>query len=473
MTKIEYLPTRNLCRLVSDHLDDIRHHFSVPNKNAGFIRRATNQKFVPSRLYCITPTGLFSAGLTLSILQYLKDKWPSDSSYIEPAVFDQITPKINATFTDDLKIKLRDYQIDIVKRALVFGRGIIKLGTGGGKTLTIASLLSCIYKSNQNMTCLLIVPDLALVYQTFSDFNEYGVPFTTTKWTGEVGAEAPKFDANVIIANAGIIRSRIDDEQWLKNIGYLVVDEVHKLRKGNEISKVIESLKTPYKFGLTGTMPEDQIDAWNVIGKIGAIIYNKSSAELRDEKYLSSVDATVIRIKYLTPPDVSYQDELVWLNNNTFRNSIIKVLCNKAQGNTLVLVNRIDHGIVLHQLLTDALPDKKVRYIRGEVEVEDRRIVIDEMENCSNVVCVAISAIFSTGINIKNLHNVMFASGGKSLVRVIQSIGRGLRLHASKSKLTIYDIADEVGASQKHAFRRQEIYTIEKIPYKIGEIVEK
>ena len=112
-------------------------------------------------------------------------------------------------------------------------------------------------------------------------------------------------------------------------------------------------------------------------------------------------------------------------------------------------------------------------FIRGEVEVEERARVIKEMEDNNNVVCIAISAIFSTGVNIRNLHMIIFASGGKSFIRTIQSIGRGLRLNPNKEKLIIIDLADNIKYSSSHAIRRQEIYTQEKIQYKIGELVEK
>lgn len=139
----------------------------------------------------------------------------------------------------------------------------------------------------------------------------------------------------------------------------------------------------------------------------------------------------------------------------------------------MILVNHIAHGDNLYKFLTSELTDRKVYFIRGEVEVEERARVIAEMEKNNNVVCIAISAIFSTGVNVKNLHMVVFASGGKSFIRTIQSIGRGLRLNPNKEKLVIVDIADLLQYSSEHATRRQQIYTEEKIQYKIGELVEK
>ena len=144
----------------------------------------------------------------------------------------------------------------------------------------------------------------------------------------------------------------------------------------------------------------------------------------------------------------------------------------KCNNNILILVNHIAHGEAVFKHLEDNLPDRKVYFIRGEVEIEERARVIREMEENNNVVCVAISAIFSTGVNIKNLHMIVFAAGGKSFIRTIQSIGRGLRLNKNKEKLVIIDIADQLKYSKSHAERRMEIYTQEKIQFKAGNIVE-
>ena len=136
------------------------------------------------------------------------------------------------------------------------------------------------------------------------------------------------------------------------------------------------------------------------------------------------------------------------------------------------MVNHIAHGEALYLYVSTHLPDRKVYFIRGEVDVEERSRVIKEMESLDNVICIAISAIFSTGVNIKNLHMIVFASGGKSFIRIIQSIGRGLRLNPNKDRLSIIDLADKLKYSTEHAIRRQEIYTQEKIQYKTWDIVE-
>ena len=471
----EYLPNRRLCRLTGDKFDEIREHFSVKNDNAFFMRKF-GRKFINSRIYCMTPTGLFDPGMFYEILKHIKTNYQIEVTY-DDKIKQVVKPSFsNQNIFDNLKLKLRDYQLETVKQALLFGRGIVKVGTGGGKTLTIASLLSSIYVNNGNkMTCLLIVPDLTLVDQTYNDFLNYGVPFSFSRWTG---THKPDFECSVIIANLGILQSQFEEHKELLNVNVLVVDECHKLKKGNKVNKLINSIKTNNKFGLTGTLPDNKPDEWNIIGKLGSVFYEKSSYELRLENYLTNAEIKIIEIGYKdkvkpVPGVNKFKTELDFIYSSSFRNGIISTICNKCNNNVLILVNHIAHGQAMYDYLTSSLKTKKVYFIRGEVEVEDRTKVINEMEKSDNVVCIAISAIFSTGVNIKNLHNIIFASGGKSFIRIIQSIGRGLRLNQNKDKLVIYDLTDLLQYSQQHAIKRKEIYTLEKIIYKEGKIVEK
>lgn len=478
MINFEYFPNRGQCRLIttdSNIFQEIREYFSVKNTNAFFMKRS-GVRFVKDRLYAMTPTGLFQPGMFFEIYKYVIDNY-KDVIHFDDKIKQVIKPSLasNAEPYDSLKLKLRDYQHQTVDQAIKFGRGIIKVGTGGGKTLTIASLISTFSTLNSKLKALLIVPDLTLVDQTYTDFLSYEVPFKATRWTGSI---EPDITANVIIANIGILQSRFEDFPWLVNVDMLVIDECHKLKKGNEVCKLISKIKTNHKYGLTGTLPDNKVDEWNIIGLIGPVFYEKSSHDLRLEGYLTNVEVRVLNIRYknrvtYTQGINKFRTELDYIYNSSFRNEVIKVVCQKCSNNILILVNHLVHGNILHKFLSEKLPDRKVYFMRGEVEVEDRVKVIAEMEKNDNIVCVAISAIFSTGVNVKNLHMVVFASGGKSFIRTIQSIGRGLRLNPNKEKLIIVDVADVLDYSSEHAARRQQIYTQEKIEYKTGDLVEK
>ena len=291
MIKIEYDAKKNKAILSGDKFEEIRENFSVKNKAAVFLRRYS--RYIPTRTYSITPTGRFDVCLTNEIQKFILEKQYLDQVCIDNKIEEIKTPaisgwKLEKNFTETpvkLKLDLRDYQEEIVKRCLNLGRGTIVLATAGGKTLIMASLISSAKQFNSNLKCLLIVPDRGLVEQTYNDFVEYGVPFSISKWTGD---DKLDLSANVIIANLGILQSKNSNTLWLENIDMLVIDEVHKLRKGNEVNKLVNSIKTHYKFGFTGTLPEDKEDQWNIIGKVGPIIYEKNSFDLRLEQFFNN-----------------------------------------------------------------------------------------------------------------------------------------------------------------------------------------
>lgn len=473
---MEFKADKGKIKLITSYLSEIREFFSINDDTARFRFRGRARFVVNPRIYCITPTGLFEPGMFYDILTHVKIEYPGLDIQIDNEVLNLVKPQDFKSISvyNSLKYPLRDYQLSSVENALKFGRGIIKLGTGGGKTLTIASLLMSLYKDDPKIKILIIVPDLGLVNQTYKDFEDYDVKFKFTRWTGKL---KPDLTANCIIANRGILQSQFLDNDWIKDVDCLVIDECHTIKKSNKISKMVNNIKTLNKFGLTGTLPDNKQDEWNIKGKIGKVIYDKDSYELRLENYLTTVNVSIIDLKYndkplYMPGTNNFKAELDFIYENEFRNNLIKGLCSKFTNNSLILVNHLKHGEKLLSVLSEN-QDKQVYFVKGEVEVEERDRIKKIMENNDNIICIAMSSIFSTGINIKNIHMIMFASGGKSFIRTIQSIGRGLRLHDSKDKLTIIDLADNLKYGSRHSTKRKEIYSQEKINFKTTEIVEK
>jgi superfamily II DNA or RNA helicase len=228
-------------------------------------------------------------------------------------------------------------------------------------------------------------------------------------------------------------------------------------------------------------MPTDPLDQWNIIGKIGPILYKRMAYELKADNYVSESRVLILEITYNTLPAYDYSDatattnyvaEMDFIISNIYRNSVICQLSQNFKNNALIMVDRIEHGEVLHQFLSEKLKDKQVFFIRGDVDIADRKAVQDLMETSTNVICVAISKIFSTGINIKNLHYIVFAAGGKAKIKIVQSIGRGLRLHESKNILTVIDIADILQYGIKHLKERKQLYETEKIKFTTRKLSE-
>lgn len=472
----DYDDKRNVGLISGDLFEQVRQAFSVYNEAHKFARYRGG--FAPKRRYIITPTGRFDPCMYYEIRKYLKESQYNVSIHKTEKFTDNIRPAYSISSIPDLALPLRDYQRDIVNVCLRMGRGVVVLATAGGKTLTIASLIESVYQRFNKLKCLVLVPDLMLVNQTSGDFQEYNVSFHHSKWTGN---HPVNLNSNVIIANAGILQSDKSDVSWLKDVDLLIVDEVHKLRKNNKINKILKTVKTPNRFGFTGTLPEEQIDQWNIIGKIGPILFEKNSYQLRQEKHIANVKVQVLKIDYgdeqpkavnrdFSDPGKKYRNELDFIINNKFRNNTITSLCNNVDNNALVMVDYINHGEVLYDILTKRCPDKEVFFIRGDVAVEDRDKVKRLMEKKKNVVCIAISKIFSTGISIKNLHYIIFSSGGKAKIKIIQSIGRGLRLHKDKINVIIIDLADQLHYGYKHMKKRLFHYKAENINYGIKKI---
>jgi superfamily II DNA or RNA helicase len=457
-----------------DGFEEIREVFSVNNESARFMRYRS--RFAPSRKYVITPTGKFDLGLFFDIRKYLLSQQKSNI-FVEDSFRAAVLPRIKSADDQKLNLDLRDYQKQIVDQCLSRGRGVCVLATAGGKTLTIASLIENVFKTNTSMKCLVIVPDLGLVTQTHNDFRDYGVSFLHSKWTG---SDNLNLGSNVIIANLGILQSSKTDTSWIEHIDMLIVDEVHKLRKTNKINKLIKRIRTNNRFGFTGTMPEDKIDQWNIIGKIGPILFERGSYQLRQDDHISPVVAQILKIEYKDSPPAGkrgdptdgYRKESSFLIESQFRNNLLAKLCNKFDNNALIMIDYIKHGETLYDTIKSNCPEKTVYFIRGDVDVSEREVIKRYIENKSNVVVIAISKIFSTGVNIKNLHYIVFAGGGKAKIKILQSIGRGLRKHASKDRLTIIDIADQLKYGYKHMTKRLTFYKKEKIDYGIKKIIE-
>jgi len=472
VVEFQYDPKRKEVKIVSDFLPSIKEHFSVKNPGARFNRFA---RFMPQRIYAITPAGYCGIGLVPGIIEFLNNQnIPFEIKVNQD--YKDIVQHTHILNTDNFKtlnseFKLRDYQETAVSKALDSGYGVVELATGGGKTLIIANLVyAALHQIEPTEKILIVVPDLGLVSQTYKDFTSYNFPIEiVSKWTGNTELDP---NARVIIANMGILQSKSSDISWFSKVGLLVVDECHKLRRGNKVCKLLDKVPTLRRIGFTGTLPENNIDTWNINNFIGPVIFKKTTTELRAAaggEYIANAQCLAIKLDYDFKPDYTavssgqrYLLELDYIHNSKFRNKVIKQLAHNFKNNCLILIDHIAHGDNLYKELS-TLTDKQVYFIQGSVEVEERRRVQEIMEQHNNVVCIAISKIFSTGISIKNIHYIVFAAGGKSKIKTLQSIGRGLRVHENKDILTLVDIVDDLIYGIKHYDKRKEFYDLEKI----------
>ena len=475
MIEIKLL-NNNQAQIIADLnlLELIRNNFSISNPAYG-----RGNKFAPSRIYSITPSGRFDIGLYENVTTYLdceQEKYNVDINLINKFKCGFETPSIKK-----YSMVYRDHQYKSIDLALKKGRGVIVIPTAGGKTLIMSGIIESIRLSlnKPDALALVIVPTLQLVTQTSSDFTEYGMD-NVTKWSGN---NLPDPKATTIVAGSQILLSNKTDLSILNDVDILLIDECHGGRKGNQINKIFNLIKTDYKFGFTGTMPSSLIDQWNIIGKIGPIIYEEKTQDLKEKKYVSDFKILILNIKHdnipnffrnaIKPAD-AYNNEIEFLINNSRRNEIIGKLATRLTNNSIIMVDRIDHGINIEKVLNDihvkSGDDRPICFLRGSTEVEEREKIRKLMSERNGVIVVAISKIFSTGINIPNLHNIIFASAGKSKIKIMQSIGRALRLHPTKTMATIFDIADNTKYSKTHLIERQKLYINEKYNYETKDI---
>jgi hypothetical protein len=449
----------------------IRNKFSIANPAHG-----RGGRFTPARLYAITPSGRFDVGLFDNIKAYL------ESEQLFYKIDSSLEKTINVGFQNptikQYSLTYRDHQDLSIKAALKKGRGVVVIPTAGGKTLIMSGIIESIRLSigKPNAKALVIVPSLQLVTQTAKDFQEYGMD-NVTKWSGD---NIPDPDATTIVAGTQILLSDKTDLSILDDIDVILVDEVHGLRRGNEINKIFQLVNCSYKFGFTGTMPPSLIDQWNIIGKIGPIVYEEKTQDLREKNYVSNFKIIILDIKHdnipnftknVIRPAEAYNNEIEYLMHNVRRNEIIAKLASKLNNNTIIMVDRIDHGVNIELALKQVCKnDRPIYFIQGSTEIEEREKIRSLMEERSDVIAVAVSKIFSTGINIPNLHNIIFASAGKAKIKIMQSIGRALRLHPTKSMATIFDIADNTKYGKTHIKERIKLYENEKYNHETKKI---
>lgn len=451
-----------------DTLTIIRNHFSVSNPNAKFVKKATGRR-IPDRQYAITPTGLFDIGLYAEIGNYIRELQLTDVTFTQ-----EFIEKVKCGFDvdelyTDFKYDLHYYQEDILKKCLKIGRGTVVLGTGGGKSLTQAALIENFWRNREsnNFKCFVIVPGVSLVTQLMQDFEEYQVNFTFGEWTGNT-KEIP--DSDVIICNSENLTAKFEDNSWILDVDLLMVDECHRTIHGSKLADQCKKIKTVNKFGFTGTLPVKDIDKWKVVGTYGPLLYEKKSKELRDEGFLTDVEVKTVKFIHSDNKKKKYKDELEFIYDSPERNKFIYKIAKKIKNNTLILVNHLKQGHNLLDILSQ-ISDKKVFFIEGKTEIDNREYIKQMMRDNDNVICIAMSRIFATGISINNIHNIFLVGYGKSFIRIVQSIGRGLRLYKTKIKLTIIDLYDNLYYSERHMEERKSFYDMEEIKWSDAEII--
>ena len=378
------------------------------------------------------------------------------------------------------KFEARDFQIDAVYNNLKYNRSLLLSPTASGKSFIIYALIRYYTHLLKDKKCLLIVPTTSLVEQMYTDFQSYG--WNVKKYCHRLySGYSNQTDKKVLISTWQSLYKL--PKKYFEQFGAVFGDEAH-LFKSKSLTEIMTKLiDCKYRIGLTGTLDGAHTHKLVLEGLFGAVNKVTSTKKLMDKKQLSNLVVRCLILKHTEEnckmiASGKYQDEIDYLVSSKSRNNFIKNLALKIKGNTLVLFQLVEkHGKDLHKLIEDnAENNRKVFYIYGGVETEEREKARAIVEKENDAIIVASYGTFSTGINIKNLHNIIFASPSKSRIRNLQSIGRGLRLGDNKVNATLYDIADDLQYKSKENFtlkhfqERINIYTEEEFDYEIHNI---
>ena len=450
--------------------------FEVPE--AKFLKKNPRYKYWDGTIRLYSPgTGELYHGLRKHLemwayekqynISYEKNDWYGDVD--DPNDF--VSPRGVKTFMDKIsKIKPRDYQYKAVYEAIKNNRKLLLSPTGSGKSLMIYSLVR--YYCATNKKILIIVPTTSLVEQMVNDFVDYG-------WSAEdfvhkiYGGKDKNTDKNIIISTWQSIYKF--PKRYFDDIDCVIGDEAH-LFKSKSLTGIMTKLhNAKYRFGFTGTLDGSKTHKWVLEGLFGSCDRVTKTDDLIKSGYLSKFRIKVLLCKHPPQHFETYHDEIDYLVEHKGRNNLIKNLVRDLDGNTLVLFNYIEkHGEPLYDLINSNVKEnRKVFFVHGGTEVEDREEVRQLTEQENDAIIVASYGTFSTGINIRRLHNIVFASPSKSRIRNLQSIGRVLRKGRMKEMATLYDIADDIGGQNytlRHLNERVNIYNEENFKYEVYKV---
>ena len=447
--------------------------FEVPE--AKFLKRNPRYKYWDGTIRLYSPaTGDLYHGLLdhlqvwaaekQYIVEYENNDWYGDISQDNKLVS---LPAVKQYMKKISKIEPRDYQYHAVYEAIKNNRKLLLSPTGSGKSLMIYAIVR--YYAATAKKILIVVPTTSLVEQMVNDFISYG--WNATAHVHKIYSGKDKnTDKPIIISTWQSIYKF--PKRYFDDIDCVIGDEAH-LFKSKSLTGIMTKLhNAKYRFGFTGTLDGSKTHKWVLEGLFGKCEQVTKTDDLIKEGYLSNFRIKILLCKHAPQYFESYQDEIEYLVEHKGRNNLIKNLVKDLDGNTLVLFNYVEkHGTPLYELINNNVESsRKVFFVHGGTDVEDREEVRNLTETESNAIIVASYGTFSTGINIKRLHNIVFASPSKSRIRNLQSIGRVLRKGEGKDIATLYDIADDIGGQNytlKHLNERVNIYNNENFKYEV------
>ncbi len=460
------------------HVDyELRDHFTFEVPNAKFMPQYRGKNWNgeihlydlrSKRLY----VGLLDRLVSFCVNREYKFKFEDNKYYGSPFEINEHISRegVKDYLASITNLKVRDYQLEGVYDALRRNRRLLISPTASGKSLMIYAIVRYFVSKNQKI--LLVVPTTSLVEQMYKDFEDYG--WNPDSYCHRIYSGKEKSNEYPVTITTWQSIYKLD-RQFFVDYDVVIGDEAHLFKSKSLISIMTKLEHAKYRFGFTGTLDGTQTHKWVLEGVFGPSYKVTRTAELMESGHLAKLDIQCIVLKHPPQKFEVFEDEVQYLIGHNQRNTFIKNLVLDLKGNTLVLFQRVEaHGKPLYDLINESVVgDRKVFFVHGGVDTQEREEVRYIVDTEENAVIVASYGVFSTGINIRNLHNVVFASPSKSRIRNLQSIGRVLRKGNNKTKARLYDISDDCSYRSKknytlnHLIERIKIYNEEKFNYDI------
>ena len=419
--------------------------------------------------------GTIYAGLEKYVEHFAKERgYTYEYKYDNSAVNYSLVEAQEFLAKQKFTLQPRDYQINAFVDAVRYSRALFLSPTASGKSFIIYMILRYYLRPT-----LIIVPTTTLVHQMHSDFADYG--FKSDKYCHKVfSGQDKETDKPIVITTWQSIYKL--PKNWFAKFDVVIGDEAH-LFKSKSLSNIMGKLdQCKYRYGFTGTLDGTKTHKLVLEGLFGPVNQVTTTKKLMDQKHLADFKIKILSLGYSDENKkvingLRYQDEIDFLVSHEGRNKFIKNLSLSLEGNTLLLFQYVDkHGKLLYDMIKDNAGDRQVFFVHGGVKGEERDDIRGIVEQESNAIVIASYGTFSTGVNIRNLHNVIFASPSKSKIRNLQSIGRGLRKSDTKEAAVLYDIADDLtwrkklNYTMRHMIERVKVYDEEKFEYKFYKV---
>ena len=369
--------------------------------------------------------------------------------------------------TEGEEVILRDYQVEAINNFIANPQSLQQIATGAGKTITTATLSHIAEPYGRSIV---IVPNKSLVAQTEEDYIncglDVGVYFGDRKQLGKTHTICTWQSLNILDKKHKDGSAVLGLAEFLEGVSTIIIDEVHQAK-----AEVLKNLLTrnlrnaPIRWGLTGTVPKEKFEFESIHASLGPVIGEISAKELQDKGVLAQCHVNVVQL-IDTVAHSNYQEELKYLVTNKDRIDYIGKMLNSISqsGNTLILVDRISAGEMLQELIPDST------FVKGDVKLKDRKDTYDEIKEGTNKVIIATYGVAAVGINIPRIFNLVLIEPGKSFVRVIQSIGRGVRKAKDKDFVQIWDLTSTCKFAKRHLTQRKKFYKEAQYPFTIEKV---